>query len=418
MPRGACVIPYDGKRGRVWRVKYADADGKQVMETLGSERDGWTQRKAERSLGAKLAEVERGMRKPRRRTFGDLLDEFQAVTIPAKPRKKSTVDGYKEVIRNHLRVALGDRDLARLSQSPEAFERYAAEKLADGLSPKTVRNHFVLLHLIFKAARRWRWVSENPLDLIDPPPLPDVETETITPEIVAAILRSYIELEARAEHEDRDWYAAARRMTTIALSTGLRRGELLGLRWQDVELLERHLHVRQAFVRNEFTTPKSRAGRRTIQLGDVAIAALEEQFTNSRHRAPESIVFCHPSLGTPLDPSKLTRYARKALGRAGVAEDFRPWHGYGTRRLRRLRRRVCQRCSCRRRRDTRRDRLPSDTCTRTARVTQLPLNSRRLESSVRGRKLGRRLPPRKRKPTVSGALLVAGAGFEPATSGL
>ena len=154
MPRGACVIPYDGKRGRVWRVKYADADGKQVMETLGSERDGWTQRKAERSLGAKLAEVERGMRKPRRRTFGDLLDEFQAVTIPAKPRKKSTVDGYKEVIRNHLRVALGDRDLARLSQSPEAFERYAAEKLADGLSPKTVRNHFVLLHLIFKAARR------------------------------------------------------------------------------------------------------------------------------------------------------------------------------------------------------------------------------------------------------------------------
>ena len=64
-----------------------------------------------------------------------------------------------------------------------------------------------------------------------------------------------------------------------------------------------------------------------IDLGDVALAALEEQFTASRHRAPESIVFCHPALGTPLDPSKLTRYARKALDHAGVDESLRPWHG-------------------------------------------------------------------------------------------
>jgi len=45
------------------------------------------------------------------------------------------------------------------------------------------------------------------------------------------------------------------------------------------------------------------------------------------YRAPDSIVFCHPALGTPLDPSKLTKYARKALDRAGVDEGFRVWHG-------------------------------------------------------------------------------------------
>ena len=94
------------------------------------------------------------------------------------------------------------------------------------------------------------------------------------------------ELEERAEGEDAYWFAAARRMTTIALSTGMRRGELLGLRWQDVELLDRRLHVRQAFVRNEITTPKSKAGRRVIDIGDVALTALEEQFTSSKHRAP------------------------------------------------------------------------------------------------------------------------------------
>jgi len=134
-------------------------------------------------------------------------------------------------------------------------------------------------------------------------------------------------LEQGSDEADAAWYAAARRMTTVALSTGLRRGELLGLRWQDVELLDRRLHVRQAFVRNEVTTPKSRAGRRTVELGEIAAAALEEQFSASLHRAPESIVFCHQALGTPLDPSKLTTYARKALVRAGVGEGFRPWHG-------------------------------------------------------------------------------------------
>lgn len=234
---------------------------------------------------------------------------------------------YKATLRNHLRPEFDAEDLVALSRRPEAFERYAAAKIAEGLSPKTVRNHLVLLGLMFKTARRWRWVVENPLDLVDRPTMLDLETEPLDAASVAAVLRAYRELEVRAVDEDRHWYASARRMTTIALSTGLRRGELLGLRWQDVELLDRRLHVRQAFVRNEITTPKSRAGRKVVPLGDVAKAALEEQFTESLHRAPESIVFSHQALGTPLDPSKLGRYARKALALAGVDEAFRPWHG-------------------------------------------------------------------------------------------
>ena len=161
----------------------------------------------------------------------------------------------------HLRPALGHLDLERLSRSPEEFERYAGDKLAAGLSPKTVRNHLVLAGLMFKTARRWRWVSENPLELVEPPSMPDTETETLTAAEIAAVLKAYRVLEAAAEDDERPWYAAARRMTTVALSTGLRRGELLGLRWQDVEMLERLIHVRQQFVRNEITTPKSRAGR-------------------------------------------------------------------------------------------------------------------------------------------------------------
>lgn len=64
MPRGSAVIPYCGKRGTVWRIKYTDARARQIMETLGLERDGWTRTKAQRALGAREAEVARGMRKP------------------------------------------------------------------------------------------------------------------------------------------------------------------------------------------------------------------------------------------------------------------------------------------------------------------------------------------------------------------
>jgi hypothetical protein len=72
MPRGAAVIPYDGKRGRVWRIKYTDGDGRQVMETVGAERDGVTRKQAEGELRERLVRVERkGYRRPKRLTFAE-----------------------------------------------------------------------------------------------------------------------------------------------------------------------------------------------------------------------------------------------------------------------------------------------------------------------------------------------------------
>ncbi len=97
---------------------------------------------------------------------------------------------------------------------------------------------------------------------------------------------------------------------------------------QNVELLDRRMHVRQSFVCGEMTTPKSRAGRRTLPIGPRAAEALEEQFAATRYRAADCVVFCHEALGTPLDPSKLTTYLRAALTAAGVAK--RSGHGTGS----------------------------------------------------------------------------------------
>lgn len=89
----------------------------------------------------------------------------------------------------------------------------------------------------------------------------------------------------------------------------------------------RLLTVRQTFVRNRFETPKSRCSKRTIELGPHAHEAVSEQWASTVYRAGDDLVFGHPLIGSPLDPSKLTRhYLRPALKRAGIVKPFRPWH--------------------------------------------------------------------------------------------
>ena len=79
MPRGSAVIPYHGKRGTTWRIKYADADGRQVMETLGPEREGWNEKRANEELGNRLADVRRiQLRKPTKLTFNEYVDVWFA----------------------------------------------------------------------------------------------------------------------------------------------------------------------------------------------------------------------------------------------------------------------------------------------------------------------------------------------------
>jgi len=76
------------------------------------------------------------------------------------------------------------------------------------------------------------------------------------------------------------------------------------------------------------TTPKSTASRRSIEFGLKTAAALEEQFQATAYKGDGALVFGHPELGTPLDPSELTRsYVKPALKAAGIVKPLQPWHG-------------------------------------------------------------------------------------------
>ena len=266
-----------------------------------------------------------GWRKPERVTFSAFADRFEADYLPGRNLKPSTLIDYRLTLRVHLRPFLGHLELAAIE--PADLDAYIASKTGE-LAPKTISNHLGLLRVMFKVALRWRIVQRSPVDEVEAPRVEQREMNVLSEVEIARLLAAYRELESEAdEPADAAWWRLTRRLVEVALATALRRGELLALRWQDVELLDGRLQVRQAYVRGEFQTPKSRSSRRTLDLGPRAVGVLGEAYEESRYRADECLVFCHPALGTPLDPSKLAReYMRPALARAKITKPFRPWH--------------------------------------------------------------------------------------------
>jgi len=95
----------------------------------------------------------------------------------------------------------------------------------------------------------------------------------------------------------------------------------------ELSLLEAKIEVRETFVRGRFTTPKSRASRRVVELGPRTLAVLEKQWRRTAYRGEDDLVFGHPTKGMPLETGKLTKhYLRPALARAGIEKPFRPFH--------------------------------------------------------------------------------------------
>src|SRR5262245_63038755 len=115
--------------------------------------------------------------------------------------------------------------------------------------------------------------------------------------------------------------------------SGLRRGELLALRWQDIDWSAGLIRVRRSYTRGEFGTPKSRRSSRAVPMADRLAGELDRHHKRSRFQADDDLVFCHPALGTVLDPSKLRKRFVDAVSRAGLRatrfHDLR--HTFGTR---------------------------------------------------------------------------------------
>ena len=325
MPSGAAVIRRPGKRSTSWAIKWCDVDGRQCWETLGREPD-WNEAKAQRELGKRLQAVERDRwRKPERVTFSAFADRFEADYLPGRNLKPSTLIDYRLTLRVHLRPFLGHLELAAIE--PADLDAYIASKTGK-LSPKTIGNHLGLLRVMFKVALRWRLVQRSPVDEVEAPRVEQREMNVLTEVEIARLLAAYRELEGEAEEPQTPrggasrgaWWRWRSRRRSGAASCSRSAGRTWSCSTAGCRCGRRTCAASSR-------RPRAAPAARTLELGPRAVAVLSEQYEESRYRAEDCLVFCHPALGTPLDPSKLAReYMRPALARAKITKPFRPWH--------------------------------------------------------------------------------------------
>jgi integrase len=234
--------------------------------------------------------------------------------LEAMGRKRATLADYESVLRVHLVPFFGEKPLDKITRAD--VERFMASMRRAGAASKTIVNAVGVLHGVLKHAG----VRENPAKGVELPAVGrSADIRFLLPEEVDALVRSSSDFEGA--------------LYLTAAWTGLRQGELVALRWRDVDWTAGRIRVRQSYVRGEYTSPKSRRGVRSVPLADRVAAELERHSQRSHYQDDDDLVFGHPLIGKPLDRSKLLKRFKAACRRAGVREvrfhDLR--HTFGTR---------------------------------------------------------------------------------------
>jgi integrase len=239
-------------------------------------------------------------------------------------RKPSTVGEYRSCLRVHLEPFFADQALDK--STPAHIEAYIAAKRREEKATKSILNHLGLLHSIFAFAQRRGLASANPVKLVDRPQRPGA-----TPDI-RFLDEDELQGLLRAVPED-DRGLTERTLYLTAAMTGLRQGELLALRWRDIDWPAGRIRVRQSYVRGQFGAPKSRRSTRSVPMADRVAGAIDLHFKHSLFQGDEELVFGHPHTGAPLDRSRLLKRFKAAARRARLRDvrfhDLR--HTFGTR---------------------------------------------------------------------------------------
>jgi integrase len=315
------------RTGSSWVGSWYGPDGRKIMRKVGpartpGERDGLTKSQAEATF-RKLRDAERPRTSSERVTMVEAGEELSG-RLEMRGRKKSHRLTVASDLKNHIGPFFSGKGLDKIE--PRDVERYVAAKLKT-LAPKTIRNHLGTMHSVFELGLRMGWCQRNPVKLADRPVIKTTETRVKfldQPELEKLLALPY--------PNDAFGQIEATLYLTAAM-TGLRQGELIGLRWRDVDFDARRLRVVSPYVRGEFGDPKSEESGRSVPLAKRVGDALTDLRERSLYPADSDLVFGHAETGHPLDRSKLVRRFKGALERAEVRRitfhELR--HTFGTR---------------------------------------------------------------------------------------
>lgn len=298
------------QRGDSWELKFPATDPATGNRRFRYVTFKGTKTEAVAKLRALTKEAAEGAYKaPVRTTFGDVLDSWDA-TLNVSPK---TAERYRELVRLHIRPRLGEMKLQNIR--PSLVEGFYVELLTGkregggevrALAPRTIGHVHRLLVKILSIAERDGLIATNPARQATRPKIEHSEIEILSEDQVREVLTK---LRGRAMFL----------IAAVGLSTGMRRGEMLALRWKDINLDAGELQVNQSLEETKaaglrFKAPKTKHGRRTISLPGFVIAELRaHKAEQSAQRlalglgkpATDALVFCKPD-GLPLSPDSVS----------------------------------------------------------------------------------------------------------------
>jgi integrase len=339
---GSLIVLRDGLGKETWHGKWS-VDGIQIKRRVGPKRkagtrEGLTRAQAEKKLRELMATVEPTRPVSDALTISDLGQRYLAYLV-RRGRKRATMVALESILRIWLEPFFAERDVRTITvedvrdlmQMMERGRRPGPRCKGDRrygrpTGPKTVRNYIGTLSALLNFAERNGWVPANVARHVE---LPGVtRNEDIR-------FLEPIEVQALADAAIKGSYQRIdRALYLTAAMTGLRQGELVALRWCDVDWTAGRIRVRQNYVLGEFGTPKSRRSTRSVPMADTLAGELDRLHQVARWRADDDLVFADPDVGGPLDKAAILRRYRRALKAARLDESHRFHdlrHTFGTR---------------------------------------------------------------------------------------
>jgi integrase len=322
-----------------WRT-----DGRQVKRCIGPKRqvgtrEGLTRSQAEGELRRLRFEV-----KPVAGTVGPALTLAElgsryTAHLERQGRKKSTLVAVDSILRVWLTPFFAERDLRKIKvedvqdliRMMEKGSRPGPKQAGDRrhgrpVGPKSIRNYIGTLSALLGFAERRGWLPVNVARRVDLPAAPRHEEIRF---LEQAEIHTLADAATAGAYQSLD-----RALYLTAAMTGLRQGELVALRWRDIDWPAGRIRVRQNHVLGEFGTPKSKRSSRSVPMADAVAGELDRLSKARGGEDPGDLVFADPSTGGPLDKAAILRRYRKALKAAMLDEKHRFHdlrHTFGTR---------------------------------------------------------------------------------------
>ena len=222
-------------------------------------RVGQNRKVAERALRKIEVAVDEGSYRPQQNIP---FDTWSTKWLESLERKETTVDSYRATI-NHARRALGSKRVRDIR--PDDIAAFSVGLRSEGLSPSTRAKHLRVLHACLEAAIRHDYASRNPVSELSPAQKPRAEKKEAAYYLNGELPQLFAALPV----------GTIRTICVLALKTGMRQGELVAVRWGDVDLGERVIRVRQSHTDGYLSTPKNHE-RRDVDLTDDVVEILAE----------------------------------------------------------------------------------------------------------------------------------------------